>query len=518
MKSRTWMWTFAVCLFATLATTIQLSAENNADPHVKHHTYRVVDIGTFGGPTSYFNVTQVNGTLGLNGRGLAVGSSATSISSDNKSNGWVCFGANGQLPFVYHAFELKNDVVTDLGGLSGNKRCTAPLSLNALGDLVGASEINRVDPIVDAREVRAVRWKNGKIKNLGTLGGAHSSASSINNRGEIVGIALNTIADQFSMFDLLFGKTNGTQTRAFLWQGGAMHDLLTLGGPDSWAAYINGRGDVVGWSYTSFAPNPDTAVPTQDPFLWTKHHGMKDLGGFGGTFGYPTRLNNRGHVTGFSNLAGDLTFHPFFWDGKKLRDLRTFGGDTGIAESLNDADEVVGVADFAGNLIHDAFLWKSGKMHDLGNLGKTSHAYWINSKGQVVGASRINDAGDTRAFLWENGKPMVNLNDLIPPDSPLQLVLADQIDDRGEIAATGIPSGCGSLDSCGHAYVLIPEGDCDGDCEARIAASRNNAATVWRDTTPAKQGAEAPTARGNGLRDRLTGRYQIPEQPAVPSD
>ena len=57
---------------------------------------------------------------------------------------------------------------------------------------------------------------------------------------------------------------------------------------------------------------------------------------------------------------------------------------------------------------------------------------------------------------------MVDLNTLIPAGSSLQLVRAKAINDSGEIAGEGVPPGCAvqDLDSCGHAFVLIP---CDDD-------------------------------------------------------
>ena len=61
-----------------------------------------------------------------------------------------------------------------------------------------------------------------------------------------------------------------------------------------------------------------------------------------------------------------------------------------------------------------------------------------------MGASRIDDDldfGNARAFLWENGGPMVDLNTLIPPNSGLTLVQAFSINDRGEIAGIGVPPG-----------------------------------------------------------------------------
>ena len=189
---------------------------------------------------------------------------------------------------------------------------------------------------------------------------------------------------------------------------------------------------------------------------------MLDLGSLGGTFASVNDLNNRGQVVGPMYLPGDEFYHPYLWSNGTLTDLGTFGGSTGLANGVNDAGEVVGVADFPGDVLHDAFLWKNGVMTDLGNLGKTSNAHSINSKGQVVGASKVSfETGEIRAFLWENGGPMVDLNNLVPADSTLHLVFADQINDRGEIAGTGLPPGVPyeDIQTRGHAFLLIPVGE-----------------------------------------------------------
>ncbi len=141
---------------------------------------------------------------------------------------------------------------------------------------------------------------------------------------------------------------------------------------------------------------------------------MLDLGSFGGTFGGPNALNNRGQVVGDMNMPGDLTHHPFLWDRGSLTDLGTLGGDNGDAEWINDAGEVVGDADYpipcpgcGTPQIHRAFLWRKGVMTDLGTVDKCSVAWGINSRGQIVGASGICGTA-VHAFLWENGGPMID--------------------------------------------------------------------------------------------------------------
>jgi hypothetical protein len=54
---------------------------------------------------------------------------------------------------------------------------------------------------------------------------------------------------------------------------------------------------------------------------------------------------------------------------------------------------------------------------------------------------------------------MVDLNTLIPPNSGLQLVLAFNINDQGEILGGGAPPGVQSLDFGGRLFLLIPCGD-----------------------------------------------------------
>jgi probable HAF family extracellular repeat protein len=349
-----------------------------------------------------------------------------------------------------------------LGALPGGNNCSVATSINARGEIAGYSENGVIDPVVETNAVRAVLWKDDEIKDLGTLGGADSTADAINSRGQVVGFAFNAIPDPLSyIYFALAGSSEGTQTRAYLWENGVMHDLDTLGGHDAVALFVNERGQVAGFSYTNSTPNPVTQLPTTDPFLWTREDGMKDLGTLGGTFGIPSALNNLGQVIGQSNLAGDKTADPFLWHNGKLIDLytRTIGGNPMTADAINDKGEIVGGAAFSPNLPFDAYIWRDGVATDLGHLDGDcfSEAWAINARSQVVVSSVSCDSTNQRAALWNQGS-LIDLNALIPADSSLAPVWPLAINDRGEIAGLGVPQGCGSFSAgeCGHAFLLIP--------------------------------------------------------------
>jgi probable HAF family extracellular repeat protein len=457
MKSNKLTCITALALLVALAIPVWLAAQEHPAKH-----YRLIDLGTFGGRISEISI----GSFSINSHGLAVGGAETSVSQPPHSNPWSC----GPGTDVYHGFEWHKGVKRDLGSLAPvDDDCSNAGGINASGEISGASENGAIDPLTGITEVRAVIWKDGHIKNLGTLGGNHSSAQWINDQGQVVGFALNKIADPYSWFDFdILNSANGTQTRAFIWQDGKkMQDLGTLGGPDAVALSVNEPGQVDGFSYINGTPNSNNGpacppnVPTQDPFFWEQRK-MTDLGTLGGTCGFPNGMNNLGQVIGQSDLKGDVFYHPFFWEkGKRMQDLHTLGGNDGSATWINDAGEVVGWANTKSGFQH-AVLWKKNgrayKAHDLGVLtgDVNSYAFMINAKSQIVGCSWTSPAFCNHATLWENGA-IFDLNKLIPPRSPLSLAIAIFVNDSGEIGGVGFPPGCQNTDTCGHAFLLIPK-------------------------------------------------------------
>ena len=250
-----------------------------------------------------------------------------------------------------------------------------------------------------------------------------------------------------------------------------MHDLGTLGGPDSIAYEISQSGKVAGWSYVNYVPNPTTGVPTVDPFLWDNGK-MTDLGNFGGATSGVWDVNNKGQVVGLAYLPGDLMWHGFFWNGV-LVDTGSLGGRGAYLGWVNESGVAVGGSFLADEQTVHTTLWSKGTLTDIGAVGQDTcaQAYAINSSQQAVGESAPSCSVwpfGGRAFLWENGGPMVDLNALIENPSDLHVYYPLYITDSGQIiGAATLPGGNVRL------VVLIPDGDCNSGCEQRIAAFEN---------------------------------------------
>jgi len=306
-------------------------------------------------------------------------------------------------------------------------------------------------------------------------------------------------SDSFDLGDSCQNFPTPTQMRAFIWNGGAIQDLGTLGGTDSCALWVNEKGQVAGQSFTNSLPNPTTGVPTLHPFFWDGKR-THDVGSLGGAMSvvsqYNVGLNNGGQVVGVSTLAGDLVDHPFLWSKDVLMDLGTLGGDYGQATAINDAGQVVGDAYLPGNQTYDAFLWQNGVMTDLGTLGQNSLPNAINARGQVVGTSLMND-GTQHAFLWENGGPMIDLNVFVALESKLTLTNATSINDRGEIAVQAVLSNGDQraflLRRCGEGI----EG-CTGAAGNITVATQSPSAANWTAVTAAPHFEHRSARRRDG--------------------
>ncbi|HSY98025.1 MAG TPA: hypothetical protein VK788_00900 [Terriglobales bacterium] len=262
-----------------------------------------------------------------------------------------------------------------------------------------------------------------RVIDLGTLGGTFGVAYGINNAGKAGGGA--TLA-------------NGNQ-HSFLWTlSGGMHDLGTLGGPNSAAGAPNSR--------TQLAVLSDTT--TTDPFgenfcgfgtgliclgaVWQKG-AMSALPTLGGNNGAAIGINNRGQIMGYAeNDTKDtacpapqvLDYEAVIWGPQpgQIRELRPLPGDTvGFALGINDKGQVVGASGSCADtplvpqpIGPHAVLWDNGSPINLGSLGGQliSTGAAVNNRGEVVGASDLPGDRALHSFLWTRKAGMRDLGTL----------------------------------------------------------------------------------------------------------
>src|SRR5947207_905077 len=195
-----------------------------------------------------------------------------------------------------------------------------------------------------------------RVVDLGTLGGRFSGATSVNDRGQIVGRSENAAGEW----------------HAFLWQDGHLTDL----GLDM-ATGINNRGQVVG------------ATPQgtkYQAYRW-RNGTLTNLGDLGSGFSQARAVNARGHVVGSSGVVRTGPAHGFVYRGSMV-DLGTLGGSFSDARAVNDRDQVIGMSGTAGDAALHPFLWQGGRMVDLTGRGlpESASVRDINDRGQIAGA------------------------------------------------------------------------------------------------------------------------------------
>jgi probable HAF family extracellular repeat protein len=270
-----------------------------------------------------------------------------------------------------------------------------------------------------------------------------------NNGGMIAGVAeteeMDPLGETWSCSVFFPPPASGHTCLGFVWQNGRMNPLPTLGGGNGFATGLNNRGQVVGWAENTIH-DPTCNLPQVLQFravIWDARRGrvLQELPPLvGDTVTAATAINESGQVVGISGICADAVggysaAHAVLWQDEEPIDLGTLGG---IAWNTPMA------INQGGAFNAHAFRWtEESGMQDLGTLpgDALSEALGINDDGQVVGISCTAGFGSCRAFLWENGV-MADLNSLVP-DYEGHLVFANDIDNRGEITGQAIDAETG---------------------------------------------------------------------------
>lgn len=208
---------------------------------------------------------------------------------------------------------------------------------------------------------------------------------------------------------------------------------------------------------------------------------VRNLGSLGGTTSAGNSINDRGWISGTSNLAGDQTTHATLWMGEATIDLGTLGGPNSAVlwPVKNEAGMIVGVTEtaeidplgeawscsffFPSATGHTClgFVWQNGEMEPLATLGgNNGFATGANNQGQVVGWAENTVHDPTcnppqvlqfRAVQWDTRHDEVTELPPLPGDT---VSAATAVNDRGQVVGiSGICDNAVGRFSAAHAVL-----------------------------------------------------------------
>ena len=298
-----------------------------------------------------------------------------------------------------------------------------------------------------------------------------------------------------------------SDTHPFIYSGGVITDLGTLGGPRGSAFAISADGSViVGDSYLS-------NNSTFHAFKYTTAGGIADLGTLGGTYSAARAVSSNGSViVGFARIADDSAYHAFRYADNTMYDLGTLGGDGSSAFAVSaDGSVVVGTSNTtSGYSPTHAFKYTvAGGMQDLGTLGgNNSYASAVSADGSaIVGYGYLSGNSASHAFKYTTTGGMADLGTLGGTYSAASAVSAD----GSVIVGYGSISG----DSGYHAFKytttggMADLGTLGGTYSVASAVSADGSVIVGYGYIPGNSGYHAFKYTGSAMTDlgTLGGTY-----------
>jgi hypothetical protein len=133
MKRNAKLTLLGTSVLAMLATPVRLAGQQVEEHKPKHHTYKLIDLGTFGGLNGGIPTEGTGGPY-INGSGAVIGQANTTVAIPPEDIGFVCFPG----PTANHAFKWQRGKLSDLGALSpSDTNCSTALGINDQGRCCG---------------------------------------------------------------------------------------------------------------------------------------------------------------------------------------------------------------------------------------------------------------------------------------------------------------------------------------------------------------------------------------------
>ena len=259
--------------------------------------------------------------------------------------------------------------------------------------------------------------------------------------------------------------------------------LQTTGYSYAWTTAINSAGEVSGFG--DFDPDRNATRWAVDGSATE----LDDLGEYGSANG----INDSGWVVGYSYTAGFEQRVPVLWKGTTPESLPLLPGDVaGDAYHVNNRGLIVGVSRAQEDGKTRAVLWRHGKAVNLGLLGqqagqasRSSLAASINEHGMIVGYSDTDSPDSTHAVWWDANRQIHDLGTL--PGA--RQSWAHDVNDRGVIVGAGEVAGGSPL---AHAVAWVDGavqdlGVLPGHTESRAYAVNRSGTVVgvgWKEDVP----------------------------------
>ena len=311
---------------------------------------------TDNGVTRLYRLTAVNQDQDNDGlmdyEEVTIGSSVDNPDTDGDGmpDGWEF--DNGLLPLVDDA--LSNPDMDGYDNLAEFRIGTDPQNDDTDDDgVLDGLPVRESDPYVLY-----------SVKSLGTLGGASSHASAINEAGHVVG----------------WSEAGNGKVQAFIYRDDAMEPLQSLDGDKCYALDINEFDEAVGYALTSDG--------VEHPIVYDSNGMIQDLGLL------PTwnsaravALNDAGQVVGTA-VENDTDSRAFLMNGNSLVNLHElvkteFARNHTTAVDINNAGHIIGTR--CTTYSQYSYLY-DGAVHDLYSMTyMQSFIYALNAWDVCVG-------------------------------------------------------------------------------------------------------------------------------------